>query len=341
MIEFKNVNKIFKQGRHSVHALKDISFSIQAGDVFGVIGYSGAGKSTLVRLINQLEQQTSGDVYVDGHHLNTYAPAQLRAVKKDIGMIFQQFNLLDSKTVFKNVAMPLILRKVPMNEIKSRVEEMLHFVGLSGKANNFPNELSGGQKQRVAIARALVTRPKILLCDEATSALDPATTDSILQLLKKTNETLGVTIIVITHEMSVIQSICNRVAIMENGVVIELDTVKQVFSHPKTTTAQRFVSTVINTSPSQQVMDNLQIDERHQIYRLFIESTQITQTLINDLIQKTAVNVNIVHATMADIQEETVGYLWLLIKGEAAQQQQVTYYFEHHQIQYEKGVPTC
>ncbi|HHU6750924.1 TPA: methionine ABC transporter ATP-binding protein [Staphylococcus pseudintermedius] len=341
MIEFKNVNKIFKKGGHSVHALKNISFSIQAGDVFGVIGYSGAGKSTLVRLINQLEQQTSGDVYVDGHHLNTYAPAQLRAVKKDIGMIFQQFNLLDSKTVFKNVAMPLILRKVPTDEIKSRVEEMLHFVGLSGKANNFPNELSGGQKQRVAIARALVTRPKILLCDEATSALDPATTDSILQLLKKTNETFGVTIIVITHEMSVIQSICNRVAIMENGVVIELDTVKQVFSHPKTATAQRFVSTVINTSPSQKVMDNLQIDEQHQLYRLFIESTQMTQALINDLIQKATVNVNIVHATMADIQEETVGYLWLLIKGDTAQQQQVTSYFEHHQIQYEKGVPTC
>ncbi|CAD7360809.1 methionine ABC transporter ATP-binding protein [Staphylococcus schleiferi] len=341
MIEFKNVNKTFKKKSTTVQALKDVNFKINKGDIFGVIGYSGAGKSTLVRLVNQLEKQTSGDILVDGHHLNTYSAAQLRTVKKDIGMIFQHFNLLNSKTVFKNVAMPLILSKVPMEEIKVRVEEMLRFVDLAGKANQFPTELSGGQKQRVAIARALITRPKILLCDEATSALDPATTDSILDLLKKTNETFGVTILVITHEMSVIQKICHRVAVMENGQVIELDTVKSVFSQPQTSTAQRFVSTVINTLPSPSVIKDIQLHEDDTVYKLFIEPSQIKHTILNDLIQEINVKVNVIHAITANIQDETIGYLWLQVTGNPAQQSDVRSYFETHHIQYEEGLPSC
>ncbi|MBA8762403.1 methionine ABC transporter ATP-binding protein [Staphylococcus coagulans] len=341
MIEFKNVNKTFKKKSTTVQALKDVNFKINKGDILGVIGYSGAGKSTLVRLVNQLEKQTSGDILVDGHHLNTYSAAQLCTVKKEIGMIFQHFNLLNSKTVFKNVAMPLILSKVPMEEIKVRVEEMLRFVDLAGKANQFPTELSGGQKQRVAIARALITRPKILLCDKATSALDPATTDSILDLLKKTNETFGVTIMVITHEMSVIQKICHRVAVMENGHVIELDTVKSVFSQPQTSTAQRFVSTVINTLPSPSVIKDIQLHEDDTVYKLFIEPSQIKHTILNDLIQEINVKVNVIHAITANIQDETVGCLWLQVTGTPAQQRDVRSYFETHNIQYEEGLPSC
>lgn len=218
MIEFKKVNKRFNKKGETIQALKDVSFKIEKHDIFGVIGYSGAGKSTLVRLVNQLEQVSDGEVIVDGKDINTYSEKDLRNVKKDIGMIFQHFNLLNSATVFKNVAMPLILSHKHKDEIKAKVEEMLEFVGLADKMHQFPDELSGGQKQRVAIARALVTNPKILLCDEATSALDPATTSSILKLLSNVNQTFGVTIMLITHEMSVIQKICNRVAVMEQVV---------------------------------------------------------------------------------------------------------------------------
>ncbi|KIX90867.1 methionine ABC transporter ATP-binding protein [Staphylococcus microti] len=336
MITFQNVSKTFNKKNTTIHALNDVSFTVDQGDIFGVIGYSGAGKSTLVRLVNQLEKQTSGDVYVDNHHLNTYTQADLRKVKKDIGMIFQHFNLLNAKTVFKNVAMPLILRKVNPKEIEQRVNEMLAFVGLEGKAQQYPTELSGGQKQRVAIARALVTNPKILLCDEATSALDPATTDAILDLLKKTNETFGVTILVITHEMSVIQKICNRVAVMEQGSVIELDSVKNVFSHPKTPTAKRFVSTVINTEPSAQVVQQLSHIDHAHVYRLFIESDQISNAIVHDLIAQFEVKVNIIHAFMAEIQDDTVGYLWLQVVGESPKQQAVQDYLTTQHIQYEE-----
>ena len=336
MIEFKNVSKTFKKKNTEITALNHINFKVHEGEIFGVIGYSGAGKSTLVRLVNQLEQQSSGDVYVDGHHLNTYNQKKLRHIKKDIGMIFQHFNLLNSKTVFKNVAMPLILSKTPTQEIQHRVNEMLSFVGLEGKAHQYPTELSGGQKQRVAIARALITQPKILLCDEATSALDPATTDAILDLLKKTNETFGVTILVITHEMSVIKKICHRVAVMENGEVIELDTVKRVFSRPQTPTAQRFVSTVINTTPSQQILKNKTVSMHTNIIKIFVESEQIHETLLQDIIRQYDVKVNVLHAFMTEIQEETVAYLWLEINGEPTQLSNVKNYLSSRQLHLEE-----
>ncbi len=230
--------------------LSILLFTVNRNDIFGVIGYSGAGKSTLVRLVNHLEAASDGvKVIVYLHDITNYSEKGMREIKKDIGTIFQHFNLLNSATVFKNVAMPLILSKKSKTEIKQRVTEMLEFVGLSDKKDQFPDELSGGQKQRVAIARALVTNPKILLCDEATSALDPATTASILTLLRR-QSTFGITIMMITHEMRVIKDICNRVAVMEKGQVVETGTVKEVFSHPKTTIAQNFVSTVIQTEPS-------------------------------------------------------------------------------------------
>ena len=233
MIELKSVTKVYDSGGQKINALNGVDLTVQEGEIFGVIGFSGAGKSSLIRCVNLLERQTSGNVIVDGKDLTTLSPKEIREVKRNIGMVFQHFNLLNSKTVFHNVAMPLLLAKVPKKEINQRVGELLEFVGLADKANNYPDQLSGGQKQRIGIARALATRPSILLCDEATSALDPQTTNSILQLLKKINHEYKITILMITHEMAVIREICDQVAVIEEGRIIERGSVFQVFSSPK------------------------------------------------------------------------------------------------------------
>ena len=228
MIEFIDVDKTYPGSEAPVHALDNINFKVDAGEIYGVVGYSGAGKSTLLRCVNQLESVSEGKVIVDGKDLTSLTPSELRVIKKRIGMIFQHFNLLNSKTIYTNVAMPLILNKTPKNEIKARVTELLDFVGLSDKASQYPDQLSGGQKQRVGIARALATNPSILLCDEATSALDPQTTESILELLRKINKEYNITILLITHEMSVIRDVCHKVAVMENGKIIERGSVFDV-----------------------------------------------------------------------------------------------------------------
>lgn len=341
MIEFKNVNKVFRKKRETIQALKNVSFKIDQHDIFGVIGYSGAGKSTLVRLVNQLETVSDGQVIVDGHEIDTYKEKDLRDIKKDIGMIFQHFNLLNSKSVYKNVAMPLILSKTNKKEIKEKVDEMLEFVGLADKKDQFPDELSGGQKQRVAIARALVTHPKILLCDETTSALDPATTSSILNLLSNVNRTFGVTIMMVTHEMSVIQKICHRVAVMENGEVIEMGTVKDVFSHPQTNTAKNFVSTVINTGPSKELRAsfNSRKDSNFTDYKLFLDSEQIQLPILNELINEYHLNVNVLFSSMSEIQDETVCYLWLRFEhDESFNDFNLTDYLSKRHIRYEEVI---
>ena len=233
MIELQNIQKVFNRKDVKVDALKGVSLKVEKGDIFGVIGFSGAGKSTLIRMVNYLEQPTSGDVIVDNKNLGKLTSKELRDVRKQIGMIFQNFNLLESKTVFENVAIPLVLNYTPKNEIESRVKKLLEFVGLENKVNAYPDELSGGQKQRVGIARALATNPLILLCDEATSALDPQITDSILQLLKKINKEYNITILIITHEMNVIREVCNKVAVMEKGKIIEQGNLLDVFGNPK------------------------------------------------------------------------------------------------------------
>ena len=232
MIEFQQVTKTFQVNKQKVEALKGIDLIVERGDIFGVVGYSGAGKSTLIRLVNLLERPSTGQVIVDGQPLTALKPKQLRQEKKKIGMIFQHFNLLNSKTVFDNVAIPLVLSGTPKTIIKKRVEELLDFVGLADKTKSYPEQLSGGQKQRIGIARALATNPSILLCDEATSALDPQTTSAVLQLLKKINKQYNITILLITHEMSVIREICNKVAVMEGGLVVEQGSVFEVFASP-------------------------------------------------------------------------------------------------------------
>ena len=241
MIELKHISKVFPTGDGDLHALEDVSLTINDGDIFGIVGMSGAGKSTLVRCINLLERPTSGEVLVDGEDLMTLSPAQLRQKRRSISMIFQQFNLLMQRTCLKNICFPMEIAGVPKAEARKRALEYLDIVGLPDKANAYPAQLSGGQKQRIAIARALASSPKVLLCDEATSALDPTTTRSILKLIQDINRRLGITAVVITHEMAVVEAICTHVAILEHGRMVETGTVEEVFSNPKTEAGRRLV----------------------------------------------------------------------------------------------------
>ena len=241
LIELRNVSKIYEQKEGSIHALKDVNLKIEKADIFGIIGMSGAGKSTLVRCLNFLEQPTEGEIWIDDKNLAELSEKELRKQRREIGMIFQHFNLLMQKNVLSNVCFPLMIQKVNKAEAKQKAKELLELVGLSDKANAYPAQLSGGQKQRVAIARALASSPKILLCDEATSALDPQTTESILQLLKKINQELGITVVIITHQMSVVQEACNKVAIIENGQVAETGEVEKIFNAPKSRAARRLI----------------------------------------------------------------------------------------------------
>lgn len=233
MIRLENVSKTFTDSNKEVHAVNNVSLTINDGDIFGIIGFSGAGKSTLVRCINLLEKPTEGKVFVDDAEITALSGKELRKARKKIGMIFQHFNLMPSRTIFGNVAYPLRGSGFSKEEIKEKVHHLLELVGISEKENAFPSQLSGGQKQRVAIARALANDPNILLCDEATSALDPQTTKSILKLLQQLNQTLGITVVVITHEMAVVKEICNRVAVMDHGDVVEEGEVFHVFASPK------------------------------------------------------------------------------------------------------------
>ncbi len=241
MIKIEHLSKKFKSGNLVVDALSDINLTIEDGDIYGIIGMSGAGKSTLVRCINMLERPEEGRVSVNGKDMGSLGPKELRAARKEVSMIFQAFNLLKQRNCLRNVCFPMELVSVPKAEAEKRAMELLELVGLQGKAKAYPAQLSGGQQQRVAIARALATRPKVLLCDEATSALDPTTTHQILELLKEINEKMGITIVLITHQMSVVQDICNKVAILDGGVVVEQGSVAEVFSAPRSDAAKRLV----------------------------------------------------------------------------------------------------
>ena len=250
MIELKNISKDFGSGEKAVHAVRDVSLSIGSGEIFGIIGFSGAGKSTLVRCINLLERPSSGSVFVAGQDLTALSAKDLRAARKKIGMIFQHFNLMPSRTVAGNVAYPLKGSGLSKEDIQKKVATLLELVGIGDKADAYPSQLSGGQKQRVAIARALANDPQVLLCDEATSALDPQTTKAILHLLKHLNETLGITIVLITHEMAVVKEICDRVAVMEYGRVVEQGEVFTVFAEPKQDITKSFIHTTSRRSKS-------------------------------------------------------------------------------------------
>ena len=304
-------------GRDSapVTAVDDVTLDIQQGDVFGIIGYSGAGKSTLVRLINALEPATSGTIHVDGVDITALGERELRRIRGGIGMIFQQFNLFSAKTVKANIAYPLKLAGWSPREIDERVAELLRFVGLADKARAYPEQLSGGQKQRVGIARALATRPSILLADEATSALDPQTTHEVLDLLGRVNREQGVTIVVITHEMDVIQTIATKVAVMEKGRVIEQGEVFDVFSRPQNPASQRFVGTVIKGLPSP--AETAALRERHAgrlVTFSFRDGDSSQSQVLLDLAQA-GLEFELVYGGINDIRGRAFGHLTLAIRG--------------------------
>jgi len=316
MIRFEHLSKTYQGKKKSFEALKDISLQIEKGDIFGIIGYSGAGKSTLVRMINALETPTSGKVFVEDREISSLNHRELRGLRKQIGMIFQQFNLLESKTIYENVAIPLKLNGVPKNEIEKRVHELLEFVELSDKRNVYPNQLSGGQKQRVGIARALATNPKILLCDEATSALDPKTTDAILSLLKKINETLHITIVMITHEMHVIQKICNKVAVMDYGEVVEVGSVLKVFGDAKTDIAKSFVKNLIHDTIPEPLIESIRNEKRNnQVLRIKLENDDKTEPLLWLINRKYDVETNILFSSINVIQGKVVGIMLVQFVG--------------------------
>nr|WP_233167359.1 ATP-binding cassette domain-containing protein [Paenibacillus roseus] len=311
-----DVYKTYRRGDSTIEALRGVSLKVEKGDIFGVIGYSGAGKSTLIRLVNYLEKPTKGQVFVDGQLLDRYSVQELRNVKKKIGMIFQHFNLLESKTVYDNVAIPLVLVKKSKAEIRQRVTELLDFVGLSDKAGSYPKELSGGQKQRVGIARALAGNPTILLCDEATSALDPQTTQSILALLKQISQTYPITILMITHEMAVIQQICNKVAVMEEGIIVEQGNVLNVFGSPQNETTRNFVRTVIRNTVPSSVIQTLKAEAKRRLFKLEFIGQSASEPVINGLIRNYDVQVNILFANMTEIQSTTLGNMIIQLQGE-------------------------
>lgn len=320
MIQLKNLHKTYQDGAGSLEALRGVSAQISEGEIFGVIGKSGAGKSTLIRCVNMLERPTSGSVIVDGDELTSMPERSLRDVRKKIGMIFQHFNLLSSRTVYDNVAFPLELAGKTTAEISAAVEPLLELVGLADKRNQYPAQLSGGQKQRVGIARALANRPKVLLCDEATSALDPQTTHSILTLLKDINQRFNLTIVIITHEMQVIKEICDRVAVIENGLIIEEGSVVDLFVRPQTQTTREFIRTIINHDMpdifSDIVFSETPTPGSTLMLRLSFIGESANEPVIAGLIRRFNIDVNILFGSIDHLRNTPFGTLLVELSGE-------------------------
>ena len=321
LIELHGVSKTFpptRKGGEPVHAVRDVDLSVEAGEIVGIVGYSGAGKSTLVRLVNALEPTTSGRLLVDGTDLTTLGERQLQKVRLGIGMIFQQFNLLQSRTVWGNVAYPLEVAGVPKAEHQQRISDLLNFVGLADKAHAWPEELSGGQKQRVGIARALATSPKILLADEATSALDPETTVEVLRLLKKVNVELGITIVVITHEMDVVKTIADRVVVMEQGRIVEQGPVFDIFSAPQQQATRRFVSTLVDAVPDAVTLESLRRTHAGRLLTLSFRDESVSQSAVFAEIIRRGVEFELVFGGIEDVRGRSFGHLTLELRGDPA-----------------------
>ena len=320
MIQLEHISKSFVTASGTVHAVQDVNLQIGEGEIFGIIGFSGAGKSTLVRCINLLERPTEGRVIVDGEDLTAMDLKKLREVRKKIGMIFQHFNLMRSRPVIQNIAFPLKKSGLSKAEKEKKIESLLELVGLSDKKDAYPSQLSGGQKQRVAIARALANDPKVLLCDEATSALDPQTTQSILKLLKQVNETLGITIVLITHEMAVVKDICDRVAIMEQGRVVEEGDTVSVFSHPKEAMTKDFIDTASNLGKIHDLIAEghslTEIQPGEQMVLLTYSGSNAGQPLISALAEKFSVSANIIYGNIDYLKGKPLGKLVVTLSGE-------------------------
>ena len=311
MIELEQISKTFADAGREVHAVNNVSLTIRNGDVFGIIGFSGAGKSTLVRCINLLERPAEGSVRIDGKELTRMPAKELRQARKKIGMIFQHFNLMPSRTIFGNVAYPLKGSGLRKDQIAEKVRKLLDLVGIADKENAYPSQLSGGQKQRAAIARALANGPDILLCDEATSALDPQTTKSILKLLERLNRELGITLVVITHEMAVVKEICNRVAVMDHGRVVEEGEVFSVFASPKEELTRSFIKTTSNLQKIEELIAAkspvVALKPGERIVRLSYVERNASEPLISTMTKKYGVILNIIFADIEIVQNAPIG----------------------------------
>lgn len=336
MITLQNISKTFIDGGKEVQAVKDVNLTIHDGDIFGIIGFSGAGKSTLVRCINLLERPTSGTVTVDDKEITALSAKELRKARKKIGMIFQHFNLMPSRTIFGNVAYPLKESGLSKQEIADKVHNLLELVGISEKENAYPSQLSGGQKQRVAIARALANDPKILLCDEATSALDPQTTKSILKLLQKVNETLGITIVVITHEMDVVKEICNRVAVMDHGNVVEEGEVFSIFATPQNKVTRDFIKTTSNLQKIEELVEAgspvVALKPGELIVRLSYIEKNASEPLISAVTEKFGIILNIIFADVEIVQNAPIGGTVAIVSGDKDKVEQALTYLKEKNV---------
>ncbi|WP_413494242.1 methionine ABC transporter ATP-binding protein MetN [Morganella psychrotolerans] len=335
MIKLTNINKVFQQGHLEIQALSDINLHVPKGQIYGVIGASGAGKSTLIRCVNMLERPTSGQVLVGEHDLTKMNDKELTRARRGIGMIFQHFNLLSSRTVFGNISLPLELDRVPAAEIEKRVATLLDLVGLSDKRDAYAANLSGGQKQRVAIARALANEPDVLLCDEATSALDPATTRSILALLKDINRRLGLTILLITHEMDVVKRICDQVAVISGGQLIEQNSVSEVFSHPKTPVAQAFIESTLHLDVPEDYLARLQPEPSEglgPLLKLEFTGQSVDAPLISIASRRFNIDISILSSQMDYAGGVKFGVMLAELDGNSPQDVQAAIAFlkEHH-----------
>ena len=322
MIRLEHITKNFEIDRKTVTAVNDVSLHVRPGEIFGIIGFSGAGKSTLVRCINLLERPTNGKVFFDNLELTALTADKLRTIRQRIGMIFQHFNLMPSRTVFENVELPLKLTSLSKEERVEKVLKLLELVQLTTKKDAYPSQLSGGQKQRVAIARALANDPKVLLCDEATSALDPQTTRSILQLLKTVNRQLGLTLVVITHQMSVIKDICDRVAVLQDGKVVEEGNVMDVFSAPQAPLTKNFIETAGNLGTFYELLSTPELipglDADSHVWLLTYRGKVAGESLMIELFKRFQIEANIVYGNIDFIRGETLGKLGVGIKGSEA-----------------------
>ncbi|WP_078547822.1 methionine ABC transporter ATP-binding protein [Litchfieldia alkalitelluris] len=313
MIEIKELTKIYKTKKGTVTGVDHVSLTIKKGEIFGIVGYSGAGKSSLLRCLNLLEKPTSGSVTINGISLTTLSKNDLRKARLKIGMIFQHFYLVSSKTVYENIAFALKAAKKPNKEIDRKVTELLELVGLSDKRDVYPSQLSGGQKQRVGIARALANDPTVLLCDEATSALDPSTTKSILQLLRKINKELGLTIVLITHEMEVVKEICDRMAVMQDGEVIEEGPVYEIFTNPRQPLTQDFINTILQFDLPSHLIDN----RKGTIIKIFFKGAIAEDSVVSDVLQTFKVRGNILHGKIEYIKDTPLGIFIMELTGES------------------------
>ncbi len=339
MIRLENISKDFVVDGKTVHAVKDVTIEIDKGQIFGIIGFSGAGKSTLVRCINLLERPTSGKVFLEDTELTALPYKKLRDARQKIGMIFQSFNLMPSRTVYENIELPLKHNGYPKDKRKQRIEELLSLVELSDKGNNYPSQLSGGQKQRVAIARALAGDPKVLLCDEATSALDPKTTSQILALLKKLNQELKLTIVIITHQMSVVKDICDRAAVMEQGEVIEQGYVYDLFSNPKTKLTKSFMETANNFGSFFDILDEkgslADVADGTHIYLLTYTGDAAGKALMSEIYKKFTVESNILYGNIDYIKGKPLGKLAVNLTGDKDKIEEAVEYIKNSGVQLE------